>query len=87
MAEQTVVIQNKSGLHARPASLLVNTAGKFQSNIRLVKNDKEVDLKSILGVMSLAVTSGETVVIKADGPDAEEAVKQLTALIEQGLGE
>jgi phosphotransferase system HPr (HPr) family protein len=87
MVEQSVVIQNKSGLHARPASLLVKEASRFQCQLSLRKNDKEVDLKSILGLMSLAIMAGETVVIKAEGEDELQALTQLTSLIESGLGD
>jgi phosphotransferase system HPr (HPr) family protein len=87
MVEQTVTIRNRSGLHARPASLLVQEASRFQSQVTLTKGDKTVDLKSILGVMSLAVMAGDTVVIRADGVDEREAVDRLVALINAGLGE
>lgn len=87
MVEKSFVIQNNSGLHARPAALLVREAGKFESVIHLSKNGKEVDLKSILGLLSLAISSGETVVIKAEGKDEETAIEALGKLIEQGLGE
>jgi phosphocarrier protein len=87
LIQKTVQIRNRSGLHARPASLLVQEASRFQSRLTLRKDDKAVDLKSILGVMSLAVMPGETVVIEADGPDETQAVERLTALIDSGLGE
>jgi phosphotransferase system HPr (HPr) family protein len=87
MVEQSIVVQNKSGLHARPAALLVKEASKFQSKLFLRKNGKEVDLKSILGLMSLAVMSGETVDIIAEGADEQEAITHLVSLFESGLGE
>ena len=87
MIEKTIVVKNKSGLHARPASFLVKEAARFQSSLSLGKGGREVDLKSILGVMSLAVMSGETVSIKADGVDEAEALEHLIDAFENGLGE
>jgi phosphocarrier protein len=83
MAQKKVTITNPSGLHARPAALLVKEAGKFSSKIQLVKDEKEVDAKSLLGVMSLAAKQNDEIVIKAEGEDAEEAVNQLAQFIEQ----
>lgn len=87
MIEKTVVVMNKSGLHARPASFLVKEAVRFQSSLTLGKGGREVDLKSILGVMSLAVMSGETVSIKADGVDEVQVLEHLMDVFENGLGE
>nr|WP_241154453.1 HPr family phosphocarrier protein [Staphylospora marina] len=82
MAEKQVTIQNESGLHARPAAIMVREAGSFTSDIKLVKNGKEVDAKSLLGVMSLAAKKGDVITVKAEGPDAEEAVNTLAAFLE-----
>jgi phosphocarrier protein HPr len=82
MAEKTVTIKNASGLHARPASLLVKEAGAFKSTIKIVKNGKEVDAKSLLGVMSLAAKQNDTITVRAEGEDAEAAVEKLAAFIE-----
>lgn len=87
MIEKTVVVKSKSGLHARPASFLVKEAGRFQCSLTLGKGGREGDLKSILGVMSLAVMSGETVIIKGDGVDEAEAVEHVVDVFENGLGE
>jgi phosphotransferase system HPr (HPr) family protein len=87
MVEQSIVVQNKSGLHARPAALLVKEASRFKSKLTLSKNGKEIDLKSILGLMSLAVMAGETVVIRAEGVDEKEVIAHLVSLFENGLGE
>ncbi|SFU53616.1 HPr family phosphocarrier protein [Alicyclobacillus macrosporangiidus] len=87
MVEQTVTLNNRSGLHARPATLLVREAGKHPCNVWIRKGDKEVDAKSILGVMSLAVGRGETITVRADGSGEEAALKALVELIESGLGE
>ncbi|MDA8351625.1 MAG: HPr family phosphocarrier protein [Firmicutes bacterium] len=87
MYEETLTISNETGLHARPAALLVKEAGKFECSIKLVKEGKEVDAKSLLGVMSLSVRQGEEITLRAEGDDAEQAVKTLRQLIESGLGE
>ncbi|MFC4077596.1 HPr family phosphocarrier protein [Salinithrix halophila] len=85
--EETLTIQNETGLHARPAALLVKGAGQFQSQIQLVKGDKQADAKSLLGVMSLSVRKGDELVIRAEGDDAADAARSLRQLIENGLGE
>lgn len=82
MAEKTVTIKNASGLHARPASLLVKEAGAFKSTIKIVKDGKEVDAKSLLGVMSLAAKQNDTITVRAEGEDAEAAVEKLASFIE-----
>ena len=87
MIERSVTIANKNGLHARPAAEIVKTAAKFTSEITLVKDDIEVNGKSIMGVMMLAAEFGSTLLIRADGPDAEAAVAALAALIEGKFGE
>ena len=87
MIERPVTIANKNGLHARPAAEIVKTAAKFTSEITLVKDDIEVNGKSIMGVMMLAAEFGSTLLIRADGPDAEAAVAALVALIEGKFGE
>jgi phosphotransferase system HPr (HPr) family protein len=87
VVEQTVTVRNRSGLHARPAGLLVQEAGKHACNIWLRKGDREVNAKSILGVMALAVGSGEVITVKADGQGEQDAVHALVSLIESGLGE
>ncbi|MBF0543553.1 MAG: HPr family phosphocarrier protein [Candidatus Riflebacteria bacterium] len=87
MKRKDVEIKNKFGLHARPASLLVKLAGTFESELQLIKDDMEVNAKSILGVMMLAAGPGNVVTIVADGRDEEEAVKQIVELIESKFGE
>jgi len=81
MFEETVVIKNKTGLHARPASLFVRKANSFKSEIKIEENGKEVNAKSIMGVLSLGVSQGKTVKIKAEGEDEMIAVKELIKLI------
>ena len=81
MIEREVQIVNKLGLHARPAAEIVKTAAKFQSNITLIRDDLEVNGKSIMGVMMLAAEFGSTIILRADGPDEAEAVEALAALV------
>ncbi|HMM21797.1 MAG TPA: HPr family phosphocarrier protein [Selenomonadales bacterium] len=85
--EQTVLIQNKSGLHARPASLFVQAAGKFKSQVRLTARGKTIDAKSILLIMSLGLGKGTEITISAEGEDEVLAVETLAGLVESKFGE
>ena len=87
MAERSVQILNKNGLHARPAAEIVKISVKFQSEITLVRDGMEVNGKSIMGVMMLAAECGATLVLRAEGSDAEEALDALAALILNKFGE
>ena len=87
MAEQDVQILNKNGLHARPAAEIVKAASKFKSDITIVRDDIEVNGKSIMGVMMLAAEYGSTVMLRATGPDAEQAIDTLSRLIADKFGE
>ncbi len=87
MIERTVRIVNKNGLHARPAAEIVKLASKYQSDITLVRDDLEVNGKSIMGVMMLAAEFGSSLVLRAAGPDAEQAVTALSDLIARKFGE
>ncbi len=90
MAEATVQVKHKVGLHARPASLFVQTASKFSSNIKvknLTANGDFVDAKSIIMVLTLGVMRDHEVQIQTDGTDADAALGALTALIEKNFGE
>ena len=87
MVEKSIIIKNKSGLHARPANEFVNAAKQFDSDIAVVKEGVKIDGKSILGVLTLGASKGSKVIISAEGKDEEEAVKKLTDLIESGFGE
>jgi len=78
-----ILIKNEYGLHARPAAQLVSLATKFDSQIFLIKDDTKVNAKSILGVLVLAAENGSTVTIEAEGEDAEEAVKEISALADR----
>lgn len=87
MPELTLIIKNKVGLHARPASLFVREAAKFQSTITVLHGEKQSNAKSILGVLALGVNQGAQVTLRAEGPDAEAALQALQALIESNFGE
>jgi len=87
MAERTVQIVNKNGLHARPAAEIVKTAGKFSSDVTIVRDDLEVNGKSIMGVMMLAAECGATILLRASGPDADEALDALVTLVASRFGE
>lgn len=84
--ERTVTLGSKSGLHARPAAIFVQNAKGFQSQITLSKNEKTVNGKSILSVLSLGAEQGDAVVLTVNGDDAESAVDKLAALLEGDLG-
>ena len=87
MAERSVQIVNKNGLHARPAAEIVKTAGKFASDVTIVRDDLEVNGKSIMGVMMLAAEYGSTITLRANGPDADVAVETLATLVSSRFGE
>jgi phosphocarrier protein HPr len=87
LVERKVEVINKLGLHARPAAMLVQKASRFRSEIRLQKDDLEVNAKSILSVMALAAEVGSFVIIKAEGEDEAFAVGELAQLFEEKFGE
>ena len=84
-AEATIV--NKLGLHARAAAKFVHTATRFQSQIRVSRDGKTMDGKSIMGILLLAAGAGSTIVITADGSDEADAIDALCHLVESGFGE
>ena len=79
--KKKVVVRNKLGLHARPAALFVQMANKFDSQIMVVKDDQEVNGKSIMGILMLAAEKGSTVIINATGKDAEAAILELEKIL------
>lgn len=88
MAEKTFKVIDNSGIHARPATVLVQAASKFDSDVNLEFNGKSVNLKSIMGVMSLGIPKGADIKIVASGADENEAIAALTdTMTKQGLGE
>jgi len=80
--KKEIVIQSTEGLHAALASKLVHIAAAYQSDVHLDYSDKRVDAKSVLGLMSLAVPPGENVNVIAEGEDAEEAIDEITKVLE-----
>ena len=82
-----VVIANALGLHARAAARFVQTAARFDANIRIARGDRSVDGKSLMGVLLLAAARGTALRIDADGPDAAGAVDALAELVSAGFGE
>lgn len=87
MTTQTVQIKNKIGLHARPASMLVNTAGKFESDIKIKNGERCATAKSMINLLTLRAKKDDTVTIEANGKDEKEAVKALVELISLKFGE
>lgn len=82
MLEQTFVIKNKTGLHARPASLFVRKAGSFKSKINLKKGNRVIDAKSIISLLSLGVGQGDEVTLITEGEDEYTAMQELLKLLE-----
>ena len=87
MFSKEVVVQNQVGLHARPATFFIQKANEFKSSIWVEKDERKVNAKSLLGVLSLGITKGTTINIIADGLDEEEAVSSLVALISSNFTE
>lgn len=87
MQQKKLIINNKMGLHTRSASILVQEANKFNSDISILHQGKEADAKSILGVISLGAEQGSEIMLKVTGQDEEAAIDQLSNLINLGLGQ
>lgn len=87
MKEKTLEIINETGLHARPASLFVQAAQKFAADIQVKKGDNSANAKSIMEIMALGAGRGDTVTLIAEGSDEEEAIAELSRMIESGFGE
>ena len=83
MEKLSFVVSDPVGLHARPATILVNQASKFSSNINLIYNGKSVNLKSIMGVMSLGVPTKATVEIEAEGEDEKDVIDSIAKVIKE----
>ena len=81
MVIKDIVVQNEVGLHARPATFFIQRANEFKSSIWVVKDERKVNAKSLLGVLSLGITRGAEVSLVADGNDEEEALASLIELI------
>ncbi|MDR1474094.1 MAG: HPr family phosphocarrier protein [Endomicrobium sp.] len=87
MKEKIIIVSNKTGLHARPAADLVQTLSKYQSDIKILKDNFEVDAKSIMGVMALAASFGSELKFIADGADESEAISAIEELFSSKFGE
>lgn len=87
MLSRDVTIQNNVGLHARPATFFIQKANSYKSSIWVEKEDRRVNAKSLLGVLSLGIVKGMTVTLIADGSDEAEALAGLEELIQSGFGE
>ena len=88
MIQAEVILTNPSGLHARPATQFVKTAGQFKgTRVKISKAGKEVDATSVIGIMTLGAKQGNALTILADGPEEQEALAALKSLIENGFGE
>lgn len=87
MVSNEVAVQNSVGLHARPATFFIQRANEFKSSIWVEKDERRVNAKSLLGVLSLGIVKGTKISIIADGSDEDEAVKTLIELIESNFSE
>lgn len=87
MTSRTVKVLNTTGLHARPAGMFIETANRFRSAIRVAKGNREVDGKSVLGLMLLEITAGVELTITAEGEDEEQTVSALAELVAGRFGE
>ena len=87
MAERSVQIVNKLGVHARPAAEIVKLAARFRSSITIIRDDMEVNGKSIMGVMMLPAECGSMILLRVEGEDADAALDALAALVANGFGE
>lgn len=87
MTTRETVIRNRLGLHARAAARFVHLASRYESQIRVAREGRVMDGKSIMGILLLAAAQGTTITISADGPDEADAVATLSALVDGGFGE
>ena len=85
MCVKEVLVENQVGLHARPATFFIQKANEFKSSIWVEKEERRVNAKSLLGVLSLGIVGGTTIKILADGVDEEEAVDSLVELVKSGF--
>ena len=87
MTSRSVAVVNQLGMHARAAAKFVHLAARFESRIRVAREDRVMDGKSIMGILLLAAARGSTITISADGIDEGDAVDALAALVREGFGE
>ena len=87
MYSHEITVQNEVGLHARPATYFIQKANEFKSGIWVEKEERRVNAKSLLGVLSLGIVKGTNIALIADGSDEKEAVDALVSLIQNNFGE
>ncbi len=87
MISRDIVITNSSGLHARPATFFIQRANSYKSSIWIEKEDRKVNAKSLLGVLSLGIAKDMTIILIADGQDENAAISGLVELIDSGFSE
>ena len=87
MYVKEVLVQNKAGLHARPATFFIQKANEYKATIWVEKEERRVNAKSLLGVLSLGIIGGTTIKIIADGADETDAVEGLAEMVESGFAE
>jgi phosphocarrier protein len=87
MISREVLISNNIGLHARPATFFIQKANSYKCSVWVEKEERRVNAKSLLGVLSLGIVKGMTITVIADGPDENEAVDGLIELVNTGFGD
>jgi phosphocarrier protein HPr len=87
MTSQAVTVVNQLGMHARAAAKFVHLAGRFDARVKVARDRREMDGKSIMGILLLAAARGSTITISAEGADERDAVDALVALVRSGFGE
>jgi phosphocarrier protein HPr len=87
MTSQAVTVVNQLGMHARAAAKFVHLAGRFDAKVKVARDRREMDGKSIMGILLLAAARGSTIIISAEGSDERDAVDALVALVRSGFGE
>ena len=87
MTSQDVVVVNRLGMHARAAAKFVHLATRYTARVKVARDGREMDGKSIMGILLLAAACGSTITISADGVDEQDAVTALAALVQSGFGE
>ena len=87
MYDKKVTVQNQVGLHARPATFFIQKANEFKSTVWVERDERRVNSKSLLGVLSLGIVGGTDIRVIADGPDEKEAVEVLIKMVEAGFSD
>lgn len=87
MTSRSVIVVNQLGMHARAAAKFVHLATRFQARVRVARDAREMDGKSIMGILLLAAARGTTITIRAEGADEDQAVEALVTLVQSGFGE